>query len=141
MVSAPISPGDFLFIENLYPEPKKPKFPQQIGGNHGAGIVQKVGKDVNIKTGAYVAFSYYNSWAEYAAVPAEWLMPLPAKFPPEKASQFFNLITAWDLVKGARIKAGDWLAGNAGNSPVSTMVLQFCKARNVSVISFVRRAC
>jgi NADPH:quinone reductase-like Zn-dependent oxidoreductase len=140
IVSAPISPGDFLFIENLYPEPKKPKFPQQIGGNHGAGIVQKVGKDVKIEPGAYVAFSYYNSWAEYAAVPAEWLMPLPPKFPPEKAGQFFNLITAWDLLAAARINAGDWLAVTAGNSTVSTMVLQFAKARNVNVISFVRRA-
>jgi NADPH2:quinone reductase len=140
MISAPISPGDFLFIENLYPEPKKPKFPQQIGGNHGAGIVQKVGKDVSIEPGAYVAFSFYNSWAEYAAVPAEWLMPLPPKFPPEKAAQFFNLITAWDLIEAARVKPGHWLAVTAGNSTVSTMVLQFARARNVNVISLVRRA-
>lgn len=141
VVSAPISPGDFLFIENLYPEPKKPVFPQQIGGNHGAGIVQKVGKDVaDTEPGAYVAFSYYNSWAEYVAVPAAWLMPLPRTFPPEKAGQLFNLITAWDLVEAARLAPGDWLAVTAGNSTVSTMVLQFARARSVNVISFVRRA-
>jgi NADPH:quinone reductase-like Zn-dependent oxidoreductase len=140
IVSASISPGDFLFIENLYPEPKKPRFPQQIGGNHGAGIVEKVGKNLNIEPGAYVAFSYYNSWAEYAAVPAEWLIPLPSGFPPEKAGQFFNLITAWDLLEAARVKPGEWLAVTAGNSTVSTMVLQFARARNVNVISLVRRA-
>jgi len=35
MLAAPINPGDFLFIQNLYPEPKKPHFPEQIGGNYG----------------------------------------------------------------------------------------------------------
>src|SRR5918999_4909541 len=38
MVSASVNPGDFLFIQNLYPEPKKPLLPRQIAGNHGAGI-------------------------------------------------------------------------------------------------------
>ncbi|MER9056221.1 hypothetical protein [Mesorhizobium sp. M0213] len=33
MVSASINPGDFLFIQDLYPEPKKPHFPRQIAGN------------------------------------------------------------------------------------------------------------
>jgi len=140
MVSAPISPGDFLFIEDLYPEPKKPHFPGQIAGNHGAGIVAKVGRDVTIEPGALVAFSYYNSWAEYAAIPAEWLMPLPPGLPPEKAGQFFNLVTAWDLLAAARVGSGDWLAVTAGNSTVSTMVLQFARAKNVNVISLVRRA-
>jgi NADPH:quinone reductase-like Zn-dependent oxidoreductase len=140
MVSAPISPGDFLFIENLYPEPKKPKFPQQIGGNHGAGIVKEVGKNVRLEPGGYVAFSYYNSWAEYAAVPAEWLVPLPPRFAPEKAGQFFNLITAWDLLFAARVRPDDWLAVTAGNSTVSMMALQFAKAKGVNVIPIVRRA-
>src|SRR5258708_32587286 len=139
MVSAPISPGDFLFIENLYPEPKEPKFPQQIAGNHGAGIVTKVGKNVRAEVGSYVAFSYYNSWAEYAAIPAAWLMPLPRRFAPEKAGQFFNLITAWDLLTEARVRAGDWLALTAGNSTVSMMALQFAAARGANVISIVRR--
>jgi NADPH:quinone reductase-like Zn-dependent oxidoreductase len=139
MISAPISPGDFLFIQNLYPEPKKPKFPQQIAGNHGVGIVERAGKNARVKVGTYVGFSYYNSWAEYAAIPAEWLMPMPPRFPPEKASQFFNLITAWDLLAAARVERSDWLAVTAGNSTVSMMVLQFAKARGVKVISIVRR--
>jgi NADPH:quinone reductase len=139
MVSASISPGDFLFIENLYPEPKKPKFPAQIAGNHGAGIVKAVGKNARVAPGTLVAFSYYNSWAEYASIPADWLVPLPPKFPPEKAGQFFNLITAWDLLSVARVKAGDWLAVTAGNSTVSMILLQFAKAKGVNVIPIVRR--
>jgi NADPH2:quinone reductase len=78
MIAASINPGDFLVIQNLYPDPKKPHFPGQIAGNHGAGIITKTGKNVSLKPGTLVAFSYYNTWAEYAAVPAEWLIPLPA---------------------------------------------------------------
>jgi NADPH:quinone reductase-like Zn-dependent oxidoreductase len=48
MVSASINPGDFLFIQNLYPEPKKPHFPEQIAGNAGAGVITKVGNKVSL---------------------------------------------------------------------------------------------
>lgn len=139
MVAAPISPGDFLFIESLYPEPKKPQFPGQIGGNHGAGIVETAPQGSAIRPGTLVAFSYYNSWAEYAAVPAEWLIPLPPELAPEKAAQFFNLITAWDLLEAARVKPGDWIALTAGNSTVAQMVLQFAKRRAINTVSLVRR--
>lgn len=48
MLAAPINPGDFLFIQNLYTEPKKPPFPQQIAGNYGAGVVEKAGKKTGL---------------------------------------------------------------------------------------------
>ena len=139
MVSASINPGDFLFIQNLYPEPKKPQFPGQIAGNHGAGIIEKTGKQVDLKPGTFVAFSYYNTWAEYAAVPAEWLIPLPVNYPMEKAGQFVNPITAWDLLDQSGVLPGQWLALTAGNSTVSTMVAQFAKRSGVNIISMVRR--
>lgn len=139
MVSASINPGDFLFIQNLYPDPKKPKFPAQIAGNHGAGIIEKVGAKVKLPKGTWVAFSYYNTWAEYAAVPAEWLIPLPDNYPMELAAQLVNPITAWDLLDQAGVLPGQWLAVTAGNSTVSTMVTQFARYRGVHVISLVRR--
>jgi NADPH2:quinone reductase len=139
MVAAPVSPGDFLFIENLYPEPKKPRFPQQIGGNHGLGVIEQVGRNVSLQPGQWVAFSYYNTWAEFAAVPAEWLIPLPAGFAVEKGAQLFNLITAWDLLNDSRVAAGGWLAVTAGYSAVATMVLQFAKQRGIRVVPIVRR--
>lgn len=137
--AASINPGDFLFIQNLYPEPKKPVLPQQIGGNHGAGIIEKVGKNVSLQPGTHVAFSYYNSWAEYVAVPAAWIIPLPADYPPELSSQFMNLITAWDLLKQSGVKPGHWLALTAGYSTVSIMVTQMAKQQGIPVISIVRR--
>ena len=138
MVAASVNPGDFLFIENLYPEPKKPVFPGQIAGNHGAGIVVKTGPRVVLKVGTLVAFSYYNTWAEYAAVPAEWLIPLPSPSRVEVAAQLVNPITAWDLLDASAVQPGGWLALTAGNSAVSTMVLNFAKLRKINVISIVR---
>jgi NADPH:quinone reductase len=140
MVSASINPGDFLFIQNLYPEPKKPHFPGQIAGNAGAGLIAKVGKKVSLTPGTLVAFYYYNTWAEYAAVPADWLIPLPATLPPEKASQFQNAITAWDLLRDSGVQPGQWLAVTAGNSSVATKILQFANLEKVNVLSIVRRA-
>jgi len=140
MVSASINPGDFLFIQNLYPEPKKPHFPGQIAGNAGAGVIAKAGKKVSLTPGTLVAFYYYNTWAEYAAVPADWLIPLPATLPPEKASQFQNAITAWDLLRDSGVQPGQWLAVTAGNSSVATKMLQFANLGKVNVLSIVRRA-
>jgi NADPH:quinone reductase len=139
MVSASINPGDFLFVQNLYPEPKKPQFPGQIAGNHGAGVVAEAGRNVALKPGTLVAFSHYNTWAEYAAVPAAWLIALPDEYPVERAAQLVNPITAWDLVGESRVQAGQWLAVTAGYSSISTMVLQFAARRGIRVIPIVRR--
>lgn len=139
MVSASVNPGDFLFIQNLYPEPKKPHFPRQIAGNHGAGIVEAVGANVILEPGTFVAFSHYNSWAEYAVVPAEWLIPLPVDYPIERAGQMVNPITAWDLLADSRVQPGQWLAVTAGYSSISTMVMQFAQRRGINVIAVVRR--
>lgn len=140
MVSASVNPGDFLFIQDLYPEPKKPHFPRQIAGNHGAGIVEAVGANVTLEPGTLVAFSHYNSWAEYAAIPAEWLIPLPAGYPVERAGQMVNPITAWDLLADSRVRPGQWLAVTAGYSSISTMVMQFAQRRGINVIALVRRS-
>ncbi|MBJ6759720.1 zinc-binding dehydrogenase [Myxococcaceae bacterium JPH2] len=139
MRSASINPGDFLFIQGLYPEPKKPQFPGQIAGNHGAGIITQVGDGVSWKPGTLVTFSHVDTWAEYAVLPAERLMPLPSDYPLEKAAQFFNVITAWDLLELAQARAGQWLALTAGHSTVATMVAQFARMRDVKVLSLVRK--
>ncbi|MES1159692.1 MAG: zinc-binding dehydrogenase, partial [Bacteroidota bacterium] len=139
MVGASINPGDFLFIQNLYPEPKRPKFPRQVSGNHGAGIVVKGGKNTTIKPGAFVAFYYYDTWTEYVAVPEEWLIELPANYPVEKASQLLNIVTAWDLLAVSNVKPGEWLAVTAGNSAVSLMLTQFARKKGIQVISVVRQ--
>jgi NADPH2:quinone reductase len=139
MSASPIIPGDFLFIQNMYPEPKKPVLPGQIGGNHGCGIVLKTGKNAIMEPGTFVFFTYYNTWAEYAVVPEAWLIALPADYPILKASQFVNLITALDLVKLSGVQAGSWLVLTAGYSTVSLLAAQFAKNFGIRVISIVRK--
>jgi NADPH2:quinone reductase len=140
IVTASVNPGDFLFIQGLYPEPKIPSFPGQIAGGHAAGLVVEAGANVQLEPGTLVGFSYGQLWAEYAAVPAAWLIPLPADYAPEKAAQLVNAITAWDLVRDAQVEAGQWLALTAGSSAVATMALQMAAMRGVKVISIVRRS-
>ncbi|MGK9165608.1 zinc-binding dehydrogenase [Inquilinus limosus] len=139
MVAASINPGDFLFVQNLYPEPKKPRFPRQIAGNHGAGVIERAGPGVALPPGTLVAFSHEKTWAEYAAVPAEYLIPLPPDMPAEKAGQLMNPITAWDLVMECGVGAGQWLAVTAGYSTISTLVLQFARRRGIRTVAIVRR--
>ncbi|MER9711032.1 zinc-binding dehydrogenase [Mesorhizobium sp. M0213] len=92
-----------------------------------------------LEPGTLVAFSYYGSWAEYAAIPAEWLIPLPADYPVERAGQMVNPITAWDLLTDSRVQPGQWLV-TAGYSSISTMVMQFAQRRGINVIALVRRS-
>jgi len=141
MLSASINPGDFLFIQSLYPEPKKPRFPQQIAGTGGgAGVVVEGTRDGSLKPGTLVAFSYYDAWAEYAAIPVDWLMPLPTGYPAAKAAQFANIISAWDLFEMSRASPGQWLAVTAANSTVASMVMQLADRKGVRVVCIVRRA-
>ncbi len=140
MMSSSVNPGDALFVQGLYPPPKKPVLPQQIAGNHGAGVVVKASDGVGIEPGTLVAFSYYNTWAEYAAVPAEWLIPLPGDYPLEKAGQMLNPITAWDVLDNAQVQPGQTVAVTAANSSVGRMVLRFAQERGVNVLPLGRQS-
>jgi NADPH2:quinone reductase len=140
MVSTSINPGDALFTQGLYPEPKKPVLPQQIAGNHGAGIVMDAGKNAGLEPGTLVAFSYFNTWAEYAAVPADWLIPLPGGYPLEKAGQLVNPITAWDLLEESQVRLGQWVAVTAANSSVGTMVVRFAQRQGLNVVPLTRQS-
>lgn len=139
MTAASVNPGDFLFIQNLYPEPKKPVFPLQTAGIYGAGIVVQAGRNTTVSEGTFVAFGYYNAWAEYAAVPQDWVIPLPPDYAPEKAAQLFNLFTAWDLLAQTGVQPGQWLAVTGGNSTVSAMIFQLARQRGIRVAAIVRR--
>ena len=139
MLNAPINQGDFLFIQSLYPDPKKPSLPGQVAGNYGTGIVIEKGPGTSLEEGTLVSVNYYNTWAEYAAIPEVWLIPLPSAFPLEKAAQMMPLITAWDLVEGSRAQAGEWIAVTAGNSANALMIMQLAARKGIRVMAFVRR--
>ncbi|MDO6435156.1 zinc-binding dehydrogenase [Flavitalea sp. BT771] len=139
MLSAPINPGDFLFIQSLYPDPKKPSLPGQIAGNSGAGVVVEKGPGASLAIGTLVDIYYYNTWAAYVAVPEEWAIPLPVDYPREKAGQLMTLITGWDLVEASGARPGDWMVITAGNSSNAVMATQMAARKGIRVISIVRK--
>lgn len=138
LARASINPGDFLFVSELYPEPRKPAYPQ-IAGTHGAGYVVECGDGVAIAPGTLVYFGYYPAWTEYSLVRAADVVVLPSDYPLEKAAQFLNQITAWDLLDRANVQPGQFIALTGGNSTVATMVTQFARQRGVRSISIVRK--
>jgi trans-2-enoyl-CoA reductase len=139
MLNAPINQGDFLFIQNLYPEPKKPSLPSQVAGNYGTGIVVEKGPGTTLAEGTLVSILYYNTWAEYAAIPETWLIPLPSGFSPETAAQMMPLITAWDVVERSKARAGEWIAVTAANSANALLMMQLAARKGIRVIVLVRK--
>jgi NADPH:quinone reductase len=138
---ASVNPGDFFFVQGLYPPPKIPKLPGQIAGTGGgAGVVVKGGRNTSLAPGTRVAFSWFNAWSEYAAVPERWLFPLPADYPLETAAQLANVISAWDMVEQSNATSGDVIVLTGGNSAVATMALQLARRQGIDVVSIVRRA-
>ncbi|WP_342234519.1 quinone oxidoreductase family protein [Inquilinus sp. OTU3971] len=137
MLAASIDAGDLCRLAEPRSGRSEPQLRQRVAGNHGVGIVRESGPGVAIKPGTMVAFCYHGSWAEYAAIPAQWLLPLPHDFPIGKGSQVFQLMFAWDLLEHAQVGPGQWLAIIAGYSPISMLVLQFARSRGVNVIAIV----
>jgi NADPH:quinone reductase len=136
IVARPIHPADLAFIRGQYRV--RPQFPQ-AAGLEGAGIVVKGPPNGPFLAGTRVAFRYPGSWAEYAAVPPERLIEVPADVSDDMACQIsLNPITAWALLDEAKVKAGDWILLTAATSTVSNLVAAMAKPRGIHVIGVVR---
>lgn len=137
MALAPINPSDLLFLAGEFPGPLRPRL-GQVAGICGAGLIETPA-ETGPSTGTLVSFSALGSWAEYVAVPAASLIPLPQDFPLQLAAQFANLVTAWELVERSGVEGGGWLALTAGYSTVSILCLQLAARKGINVLSVVRR--
>lgn len=136
VLASPVNPSDIYFVSGTYRI--KPVLPQKAG-LEGAGIIEAVGKNVDLKVGSLVAFLQDGAWAESNIITKENLFPLPSNFPLEKAAQFIiNPITAWGLLKEAQVKENDWLLVTAGNSSVAAIITQIAKFRKINIILTVR---
>lgn len=109
-----------------------------------AGTVEAVGAEVKqLKPGDRVWCSNQGmagrqgSFAEYAAVDADWLYRTPDRVSDEQATAIALVgITAWlGLVRDAQVKAGDILFVNGGTGGVGSCVVQMAKALGAKVIT------
>lgn len=146
-ISVPaISPDEVLVrmraigvgLHDRYTTPGGVTFPYPIGVE-GAGIVEAVGSAVTTHlVGDRVMFSGLHpkggAWAEYAAIDATMLMPIPARLDfPEAAALPVAGTTALAGVKALQLKSGDsvFIAGASG--AIGTMAIQLAAQRGYRV--------
>jgi NADPH2:quinone reductase len=116
----------------------KASFPLTLG-QEGAGTVAAVGPDVaGVRVGDRVAsVSMAGSYAEYAAVPAEKLVPLPERISFEQAAAaMLQGMTAQYLTSSTYLlKADDTCLVHAAAGGVGQLLCQVAKIRGATVIA------
>ena len=142
MAASVINPSDLAMLEGAYglgwPYPLIP-------GLEGAGrvVAAQAGLYGRYLMGRRVALAAeaQGLWAEYAAVPAARVLPLPAQVGlAAGASSFVNPMTAVALVAEVR-RAGQWAAvSTAAGGALGRMIRARGKAQGVKIINVVRRA-
>ncbi|MBC8160457.1 MAG: quinone oxidoreductase [Roseiflexaceae bacterium] len=110
-------------------------------GTEASGVVAAVGPDVtDLRHGDRVAFAGpLGAYAEYAAVPAARLVPLPDGIDDDSAAAvMLQGMTAHYLVDGAfPLKSGDTALVHAAAGGVGQLLVQLAKQRGARVISTV----
>jgi len=124
---------DVYFREGRYPAPLP-----FVDGQEGAGTVTEVGSDVKtLKAGDHVAYSnVLGSYAEYAAVPAEKLVKVPAGISGEQAAAaMLQGMTAHYLVHSTYpLKRGETALIHAAAGGVGLLLVQMAKNIGARVI-------
>jgi len=110
-------------------------------GQEGAGVVTAVGADVkSLKTGDQVAWSsVLGSYAEYAAVPADKLVPVPSGVTDQQAaSTMLQGLTAHYLSHGTYpLKRGETALVHAAAGGVGLLLVQMAHHIGARVIATV----
>ncbi|HET7521758.1 MAG TPA: NAD(P)H-quinone oxidoreductase [Bacillales bacterium] len=116
-----------------------PKGASPILGLEMAGIVEETGADVNDRSPGDRVFALLpgGGYAEYAVVPEEMAMPIPANFSFEEAAAVPEVfLTAYmNLFWLGRVKRGDTVLIHAGASGVGTAAIQL--TREAGAASFI----
>jgi len=95
--------------------------PEKLGGTEASGVVEAVGSDVSQwKKGDRVMGRVSGAFAEYAAMYAGQVLPMPAHLTWEQAAAIpSGFITAYEaVVQYGRISAGEWLLVTGASSGV-----------------------
>jgi len=115
---------------------QNPQFPF-IPGFEFSGVVEAAGEGVkNVKPGDRVMGMGQSTYAEYTAVPAGTLLPVPAGFTDEQAAAFpVTYLTAYGMLTvTARAQAGESILVHAAAGGVGTATIQLAKHMGLRVI-------
>jgi len=125
---------DVYLREGRYPSPLP-----FIAGQEAAGVVTEVGSDVrNVKAGDRVAYcAIPGSYAEYAAVPADRLVKVPAEldFDTAAAAMLQGMTAHYLCHSTYPIKAGETALIHAAAGGVGQLLVQMCKSLGARVIA------
>lgn len=125
---------DVYFREGRYPTPLP-----FVAGQEAAGLVKEVGAEVtNLKPGDQVAYcGTQGSYAEYATVPAERLVKMPAELDfDQAAAAMLQGMTAHYLCRSTYpLKAGETALIHAAAGGVGQLLVQMCKRLGARVVA------
>lgn len=116
-----------------------------ILGSEGVGVVEAVGTDVTqTKVGNRVGFNMHGaqSYAEYTALPAERLIPIPEDIPDEvAASMIATGISAQILLHEYHpVQPGTTVLVTAGTSGIGSLLIQWASHLGATTIATVSSA-
>ncbi len=118
--------------KGLYPVP----LPFTLG-EEGAGVVERVGEGVvGVRPGDRVAFAnVQGSYAEYQAVPAERLVPIPEGLDARLAAALLlqGMTVHYLLESTYPVRAGDQVLVHAGAGGVGSLLIQWAKRKGATV--------
>lgn len=128
--------SDTMFRRGQYPIPAH--FPV-VPGNEIAGTVVALGESVvSPPVGARVIglVATGGAYAEFVAVPAQLLAPVPDGIPLDQATGILvQGLTAYGLLhKAARVRPGQWVLVQAAAGGVGSMAVQIAKLAGAKVI-------
>ena len=134
--AAGVARADILQRQGKYPPPSGAS---DIPGLDVAGVIHSVGPGVegNWKRGDHVcAILSGGGYAEYCAVPALQVLPVPEDWSSVEAATLpENLFTAYDnLVTRASLKAGETALIHGGSSGVGAMAIMLVQAWGATAI-------
>jgi len=136
---APINPADLLVIDGRYPH--NIELPTVLGAE-GVGEVLAVGAGVSdLRPGDRVLSLERGAWCGWRIARQDQLVRVPDSLAPEQASMLrVNASTAWRLLRGRGLRAGDLIVQNAARSSVAVFVRLLAREMGLGVINLVRDA-
>ncbi len=134
------------FIDTYHRKGMYPRDLPFIGGQEGGGTVAAVSEEAaaqGVKVGDRVAYSVFGSYAEYTAVPASKLLPVPDGVGLDVATScVVQGLTAHYLTSSAHadlIKSGEWCLIHGVGGGTCQWAAQMAKIRGFKVIGTVSK--
>ena len=143
ILASPINPSDLLFVRGHYAG-VQPQFPSPVGFE-GVGMVDALGPQVHRpipgQRVAVINAEKGGNWAEYAVVPASFLLPVPDDILDEQVASFLiNPASAILMLRHVlAIPQGEWLLQSAAASELGRMIIKLAKHDGIRTINVVRR--